>query len=78
MSTYAFVYAGVWLAPSFKKEVALLLTILISMIGAVLIFAGYLVEAEYFSYIAVISGIIGVIIGYLQIQEKINDNVELL
>jgi len=68
ISTAAFVYFGTMIAPNNKKETALILTILISMISGASLFIVNVMTAEYFSNIGIIAGIVGAIICYFEIQ----------
>lgn len=68
ISTVAFVYFGTLIAPNNKKEAALILTILISMISGASLFVVNVLTAEYFSNIEIIAQIVGAIIGYFEIQ----------
>ncbi len=68
ISAAAFVYAGAYIAPNHKKETALILTILISMISGASLFIVNVMTAEYFSNIGIVAGIIGAIVCYFEIQ----------
>ena len=68
ISAAAFVYAGAYIAPNYKKETALILTILISLISGASLFIVNVMTAEYFSNIGIIAGIIGAIVCYFAIQ----------
>ncbi len=68
ISAAAFVYAGAYIVPNYKKETALILTILISMISGASLFVVNVMTAEYFSNIGIIAGIIGAIVCYFEIQ----------
>jgi uncharacterized membrane protein len=66
----AFIYSGVTVAPSHKKETALVLTVLISLFcGASLLFIN-LISREYFHNLSVISVLIGAVVCYLEIVKK--------
>lgn len=66
----AFVYAGTYIAPNYKKETALVLTILISMISGASIFIVNVIIADYFSNIGIIAGIVGAVACYFEIQRS--------
>ncbi len=68
ISAAAFVYAGAYIAPYHKKEIALILTILISMLSGASLFIVNVMTAEYISNIGIIAGIIGAIVCYFEIQ----------
>ena len=71
----AFVYAGTYIAPNYKKETALILTIFISMISGASLFIVNIMTEEYFSNIEIIAGIIGAILCYLEIQRTENEKL---
>jgi len=78
ISSAAFVYAGTFIAPTYKKETALILTVLISMMSGASLFIVNVITAKYFSNIGIISGIVGAIICYFEIlrkeKKKLNEN----
>jgi len=76
IASASFVYAGTFIAPNYKKETALVLTILISMISGASLFIVNVMTAEYFSNIGIVAGIIGAVICYFEIQrtEKEKEN----
>lgn len=76
ISAAAFVYSGAFIAPDYKKETALVLTILISMISGASLFIVNVMTAEYFSNIGILAGIVGAIVCYFEIQrtEKAKEN----
>lgn len=69
----AFVYAGAFIAPNFKKETALVLTILISIISGASLFIVNVMTAEYFSNIGIVAGIVGAIACYFEVQRAEKD-----
>ena len=76
IATAAFVYAGAFIAPNYKKETALILTILISMISGASLFIVNVMTAEYFSNIGIVAGIVGAVACYIEVQraEKEKEN----
>jgi len=69
VSSAIFIYAGTWLAPKYKKKTALILLIILStLIGISFVLANFF-TGDYFSNIALISGIIGAVVCFLEIQD---------
>ncbi len=68
IASASFVYAGTFIAPNYKKETALVLTILISTISGASLFIVNFMTAEYFSNIGIVAGIIGAVVCYIEIQ----------
>ena len=64
----AFVYAGAFMAPNYKKETALVLTILISVISGASLFITNVITADYFANIGIAAGIVGAVACYYEIQ----------
>uniref|UniRef100_UPI0040489416 hypothetical protein n=2 Tax=Roseivirga sp. TaxID=1964215 RepID=UPI0040489416 len=70
LASAAFIYAGTFIAPNYKKETALVLTILISMISGASLFIVNVMTAEYFSNVGIIAGIVGAVACYFEIQQS--------
>ncbi|SOU87090.1 hypothetical protein [Tenacibaculum dicentrarchi] len=67
LSGASFVYFGVYIAPNFKKETALILTIIFGIMSGISFFAANFLTSEYFSNISIISGIVGAISCYFEL-----------
>ena len=74
LSSAAFIYAGTWIAPKYKKETALILLIILSMLFGALLLAANFLKGDYFSNIGLISGIIGAVMCFFEIQNKEKEN----
>lgn len=68
----SFIYAGTYIAPNFKKETALILTIIFSMLSGALLFITNFMTGENFPNIAIIAGVIGAIACYFEILNSEN------
>lgn len=69
ISGVALVYAGVWCAPDFKKQTALVLLVLYCLImgyGTVL----KMIDREYLDFARYVASIVGVVIGYVVPNEE--------
>jgi hypothetical protein len=65
----AFVCAGTFIAPNYKKGTALILTILLCMIAGASLFVVNVITEKYFSNIEIVAEIVGAIICCLGIQQ---------
>lgn len=74
IASASFVYAGTFIAPNYKKETALVLTILISIISGASLFIVNVMTEEYFSNIGIVAGIIGAVVCYYEIQRTEKEN----
>lgn len=68
IASAAFVYAGAFIAPNYKKETALVLTVIISLISGASLLIVNVMTAEYYSNIGIIAGIVGAVVCYFEIQ----------
>lgn len=76
ISTAAFVYAGVLMAPSKKKITALILATLVITLLLISLFVVNVLTAKYVSNFGLISGVVGAMVCYNEIQEKEERKIE--
>lgn len=69
-SSAIFVYVGTYIAPSYKKETALVLTVLICIVGGASLFIVNFISIEYISNIGIIAGIVGAVLSYIGILQS--------
>lgn len=70
IASYYFVVIGSMVAPSHKVTTALILTVIFSTICGASLFIANFITKDYYSNLAVISGIAGAIIGYIYISKS--------
>jgi len=66
LASIVFIYTGIYLAPCFKKETAIVLTFLICAVFCVTLFDIYFVNYDYAATIKPLAGIIGAIMYCIQ------------
>ncbi len=70
-SGVAVIYSGVWSAPTYKKQTALILLVLSCLLMGYGIFRA-LSESKYLDFTKDIASVVGVVIGYLVPKEELD------